>query len=223
MDYVPEATHAHWGSFDIVNGILSATILSKMFPMGVWGRRVTINVLESRDGYAVSPIIQSDATSGMTWIGADAISVLYPKWTLRRVSTIRKRSQPNPDGGGARWLRRLEKVKGFLVLDIWEWHDMRKRMPCGTACPGILRFSDDSKCLSTQFARGGEILGTPFAVTQQRLPRRVFTLTGLGSLLCCHSERCPNCRVYKAWEMNKWYRQYYYTSISDAGGFIWID
>lgn len=222
-DYVPEATHPHWGSFDIVNGILSCTRLSKMVPWGEHRQLMMVDVLESRDGYAVSPIIQSDATSGMTWIGADTISVLYPKWTLDLVSITRKRSHPNPHGGGARWMRRLARVKGFKVIDIWAWNDLRRERPCGTACPGILRFSDDNMCLSMQFAHGGEKFGTCFGTSQQRLPRRVFTLTGLGSLLCCHSVRCPNCRVYKAWELNQWYRQFYYTAISDAGGFIWMD
>lgn len=185
------------------------------------GKRIVskISVIESRDGYALSPIVQAPSTLTMNWITSDTLSVAYPRYTLRHEAVARMTSSKD----FMAWSQKYGK-RGFRWIGRGEWRKGRNEAGShGASCPGLLRRSDDGVCLTMSFASRGNDTENGSHWCRSQYPCRAWTILGTSSLSCCHMSTCPTYRLQTAYELGQMFLRHYYTEIVRMGGDIWIE
>lgn len=187
---------AVWPKLDVIRGSRS---FRKFRRPSLDGSVKKITLIESQDGYAISPIIQS-CTLMMNWITAEVVCVGYPVFTLNHKGVMDRRYGSESEG----YLRLYER-REFSWTRSWDW--VFESTHHGAACPGVLRSSDDRMNLVMSFAeediwREGR--------RYWQYPRKVWLIGGVGHLGWCRLTSCASYGMNSAYALGKALRRHYY-------------
>lgn len=160
-----------------VAGMTSITKFTKRWPDG---KTTNIDLIESIDGYALTPITNFDATWSMNWITADSITVAYPKLTLDHKGVYKKRQRLAAHMHLPVWKTKYTNERGFDTFHIMSG---LVDMPCGALCRPLLRTSTDKHCLSIAFGKTAE---------SSMYPQKVWGIRGTSRMALCANTACPN-------------------------------
>ncbi|KAG8907588.1 hypothetical protein FRB99_003512 [Tulasnella sp. 403] len=107
-----------------------------------------IDVIESKSHNPLLPILLFHSTVVINWISADSVTVAYPALTFRHKGVCGISTNVNALPW-ANWARKYRE-RGFeIVRDTRELEG-----PCGSACPGLWRGTNDVGCMEVVFAEG---------------------------------------------------------------------
>lgn len=186
--YTPVAEGDQISPLDSIAGI---TRITKFLKMSSDCKTTKIDLIESTDYNALTPILKFDSTWSMNWITADSITVAYPRLTLRHEGVFSKTQVLKAYIHLPSWKSKYLKERGFSRFHI------TSRLvdePCRELCFPLLRTSLDEHCLTVAF---GEALG------RSTYPEKVWGIRGIAPTASCGNVACPNfCLTYR--EVN-WY------------------
>lgn len=198
---------------DVLEGIASVRKFRKRLSDGTILR---IDLIESKDAYAISPIIQAASTLAVNWITTDTVSIGYPLITLKRTAVWRDWSIAR----SKKWEKVLRKRR-FRLLEWPDWRKIRSKVGHhGATCPAILRFSDDLRCLTMKFMPRELVPETSKHTLLPVYPRRVWAMNGIGSVACCHLRKCANYHAQTPFALAIMYRKHYLKGLGRVGGML---
>lgn len=155
-----------------------------------------INVIESTDPYAFSPLFQSSSTLGISWMTADAITIGYPTLTMYGLGMYRKRHNLWGQANTSDWKTKCLS-RGFKSISRSDWRGPRS---CGPVCRSKMRSTEDTLCLTLYFGK---------MIHRDHYQRRIWAIRGFrGGIACCNAH-CPFYRL-TAWDVNSQSGQIYF-------------
>lgn len=180
----------------ILDTVAGMTSITKLVKRRIGGRLRRIDIIESRDGHALTPVMQFDATWSMNWITADSIIIAYPNLTLRRQGMYKRRKSMADHIHLPAWKAIYIKERGFTTFHM---STGRADLPCRELCRPLLRVSTDGYCMTVPFGN---------MTDRNTYPRRVWGLRGISPTSSCGHQACPNFGL-TSWDVNY---AYWYTS-----------
>lgn len=196
-----------------IQGITSVTKFKRLFRDGMVRK---VDLIESKDAYALSPLVHADMTLTMNWITGNTVTVGYPLTTFRHFSVWRNETS---NSGRKKW-RRMYEDRGFGWSDWDEWETRRVKLGHhGASCPGLLRSSDDSLCFRMSFkaCHPQSFWQSASGILARQCVHRVWTMHGRNERLICYIATClrPSAPTWAARDLL--FRQKYHYGICQAG------
>lgn len=155
----------------------SFTRLYRADPSNQW---VEIEIIESKDMFALSPIFQSNSTWGFNWLTADSVTSAYPILTMDRCGISRWRYKPLGQPAIYRWFLSYMRDRKFRDIAPSDWRIFRA---CGSECVSRTRSTSDQHCLTTFFGKERH---------RESYHIRAWAFIYSKNNLKCENSFCPN-------------------------------